>query len=109
VVRKDLKSNTLYVTNNASDKQLEVKEIQIHSVNWIEKPKKFPAKFKVRFRHQGELVTAVISPTDKKQKKKGEGSEVYDVTFSKQQKAIASGQSLVLYDGKICLGGGVIV
>ena len=31
------------------------------------------------------------------------------VKFSKPQLAIASGQSLVLYDGQICVGGGVIV
>src|SRR6185369_5697084 len=35
VVSKDLKSNTLYVTNDPNDKALEIKEIQIHSVNWI--------------------------------------------------------------------------
>lgn len=31
------------------------------------------------------------------------------VTFEKPQKAITSGQSLVIYDGEICLGGGIIV
>jgi tRNA-specific 2-thiouridylase len=30
------------------------------------------------------------------------------VTFDESQRAIASGQSLVLYDGDVVLGGGVI-
>jgi tRNA-specific 2-thiouridylase len=37
------------------------------------------------------------------------GKGHYQVNFAKAQKAIASGQSLVLYDGKVCLGGGIIV
>ena len=38
VVRKDLKINTLYVTNNPDDKNLLTKEIQIHSVNFLTPP-----------------------------------------------------------------------
>lgn len=101
VVRKDLKTNTLVVTNNANDPALKVEELDIHSVNWITEPKKFPIKLKGRFRHQGELQSLTI-------KKTGKGSYP-GVVFVKPQKAVASGQSLVLYDGKTCLGGGVIV
>ena len=35
VYKKDLGTNTLYVTNDPQDKRLFVKEIQLHSVNWI--------------------------------------------------------------------------
>jgi len=100
VVRKDLKTNTLVVTNNAADPALKIRRIEIHSVNWITEPKKFPAKLKGRFRHQGELQSLLIKPT---------GKDRYQVVFAKPQTAVASGQSLVLYDGKTCLGGGVIV
>jgi tRNA-specific 2-thiouridylase len=112
VVGKDLKKKTLLVTQDPKDPALMVKNIQIHSVNWITKPNP-PAggvtKLKARYRHQGELVAVTVSPTAIKSKKTGEGSELYDVVFAKEQKAIASGQSLVLYDGKVCVGGGVIV
>ena len=100
VAKKDLKKNTLLVTNNPDDPALETKEIEIHSVNWITKPSEFPATIKGRFRHQGELEPLTITPLAR-------GN--YAVTFKRPQKAIASGQSLVLYDGKVCLGGGVIV
>jgi tRNA-uridine 2-sulfurtransferase len=107
VVRKDLKSNTLVVTNNPKDKALETKAIEIHSVNWITTPL-FPkeknriagVKLKGRFRHQGHLESVIIKPLPRGH---------YSVEFFKPQSAIASGQSLVLYDGQVCVGGGVIV
>lgn len=97
VVAKDLKKNTLVVTNDPHDKLLETKQIEIHSVNWISPP----TKLKARFRHQGELQSITITPA----KVKGH----YTVLFTKPQLAVASGQSLVMYDGKVCVGGGVIV
>lgn len=103
VVRKDLKKNTLYVTNDPHDKDLEIKEIQLHSVNWINPSYKLKAnsyKLTGRYRHQGDLVPLTISAVDK---------EHYKVVFKSPQHAVASGQSLVLYKGKECIGGGVIV
>ncbi len=98
VVGKDLKKNQLIVTNNPHDKLLETQEIEIHSVNWLTDR---PAKFKARYRHQGELQTVTVTPS----KTKGH----FIVKFKAPQLAVASGQSLVMYDGKICVGGGVIV
>lgn len=115
VVRKDLKKNELVVTNNPNDKVLEVNEVELHSLNWITSPlfsiaknsgragsraAKPEAKLHGRFRHQGDLVPLTIS-------KLRPGHFV--AKFKKPQQAIASGQSLVLYDGKVCVGGGVIV
>lgn len=116
VFEKDLKGNKLYVTNNSEDKRLFVKEAQLHSVNWISSPwsmkheawskkkKVFQVssfKFQLigRYRHQGELVPLTITRIKK---------DLYQVIFNKPQKAVASGQSLVLYKGKECMGGGVI-
>jgi tRNA-specific 2-thiouridylase len=106
VVKKDLKNNTLYVTNDANDKALMMKEIQIHSVNWIAplgrlriKDKGLRINLLGRFRHQGELVPLTIKKI---------AADNYQVTFKQPQKAIASGQSLVLYNKTQCLGGGII-
>jgi tRNA-specific 2-thiouridylase len=73
--------------------------VEIHSVNWINEPS-YQQKLQARYRHQGELIPIKLG-------KLGRGH--YSVKFNKAQKAVASGQSLVLYSGKICLGGGVIV
>ena len=102
VISKDLKQNRLYVTNDANDKRLLTKEVQVHSVNWVS-----DLRFKIedlrlqgRYRHQGELVPLTVSKIRK---------DLFHVIFKYPQKAVASGQSLVLYKGKECVGGGVIV
>ncbi len=109
VFGKDLKRNRLFVTNNPNDERLMVKEVEIHSVNWITPPTLPPppggrSKEGVdlfgRYRHQGELVPLIISKIDR---------DHYRVIFKHPQKAVASGQSLVLYQGKECVGGGIIV
>lgn len=102
VFKKDLKRNILHVTNNPEDGRLFVKELQIHSVNWINSNHIKPAKswrLKGRYRHQGDLVGLKLSRLKK---------DLYQVIFDQPQKAVASGQSLVLYKGKECVGGGVI-
>ncbi len=108
VVRKDLKKNELVVTNDPNDKQLETREVELHSLNWITTPLSFPVKLFARFRHQGEIVPVTVEPVLKKRGSLS-GNDHFLVKFSKPQLAIASGQSLVLYDGQICVGGGVIV
>lgn len=105
VVRKDLKRNRLIVTNNPKDKALLTKKVEIHSVNFITTPpfsslKNKTTKLQGRYRHQGQLEDLTIKPLPHGH---------YRVTFAKPQPAVASGQSLVLYDGKTCVGGGVIV
>jgi tRNA-specific 2-thiouridylase len=99
VTGKDLKKNVLHVTNDPNDKNLFVKDIQLHSLNWIHMPKKFPAKLTGRFRHQGQLQPITVSRLDKSH---------YGIRFVRPQKAVASGQSLVLYNKTECVGGGVI-
>ena len=102
VCKKDLKKNILYVTNNPNDPALEVKELEIHSVNWIggQGLRVQGSGLSGRYRHQGKIVPLTISKISK---------DHFKVIFKAPQKAIASGQSLVLYKGKQCVGGGVIV
>ncbi|MBR1757134.1 MAG: tRNA 2-thiouridine(34) synthase MnmA [Lachnospiraceae bacterium] len=55
-------------------------------------------KAKIRYRHAEQWATVI--PT---------GEKTVHVTFDEPQRAITPGQSLVLYDGDICLGGGVLI
>lgn len=101
VTGKDLKTGELFVTNRPGDAALLAKEIQLHGVNWIacKEPGQKPVALKGRFRHQGELAPLKISKI---------GRGIFRAVFKKPQKAVASGQSLVLYKGRQCVGGGVI-
>lgn len=98
VIRKDIAANRLVVSSDPKDKELEVKEIQVEAIHWINKPKKFPVKLKARFRHQQKLIDVSLK----------ENNGQTSVRFSKVQHAIASGQSIVFYKNRECLGGGVI-
>ncbi len=102
VYGKDLQKNVLLVTNNPEDEKLFIKEIQIHSVNFLSSGYQLPAtsyQLVGRYRHQGDLVPLKITPLKK---------DLFKVEFKTPQKAVASGQSLVLYKGKVCVGGGII-
>lgn len=102
VLSKDLKKNVLYVTKDPQDPRLDTSEVEIHSVNLLIPNSKFQipnSNLLARYRHQGELVPCGVVYLSK---------DHYKVKFKKPQHAIASGQSLVLYSGNVCLGGGVI-
>jgi tRNA-specific 2-thiouridylase len=99
VVGKDLKRNVLIVSTNQKD--LLSKELLAKNVNWIGgNPPQFPAKIKAKVRYRHESANAVI------EKAKG---KTYKVKFSKPQRAITPGQSVVFYRGTELLGGGVII
>jgi len=89
IIKKDIKKNILIVSPELKGNYL----IKITKTNWLEKPK-LNKKYFARFRHLGELKPVKLT-------KKG-------VEFAEPVLA-APGQSLVLYDGEKCLGGGIIV
>ncbi len=97
VLRKDLEKNQLVVTRN--EKDLLGKEVSAQDINWVSgKSPDFPfqATAKIRYNHEG--AKAKIFREDK-----GIRAE-----FSKSQRAITPGQSIVLYCKEELLGGGVI-
>ena len=99
VVEKDIKRNTLIVSQN--EKDLLGKELIVEKVNWLAGVNpNLPLKVKAKIRYRTELANAIIT------KKIGKGN--YKVVFSKPQRAITSGQSAVFYRGDELLGGGVI-
>ena len=102
VAEKQLATQTLVVTKNPEDPLLQRKTIVLHSVHFLNKLSHFPFACNVRFRHQQPLRKAVIKIVDKARSE-------YEVIFKETQAAIASGQSIVFYKNKVCLGGGVVV
>ena len=109
IVDKDIKNNTITVSQDSTRVlKNESKNLKLERVNWIsgEVPdlsKKYFAR--IRYRQPLEECKIVSSPGLKVESKNTE----YELRFTKSQKAITSGQSAVIYDGEVCLGGGIIV
>lgn len=100
VIAKDIKKNTLTVSHKGTFGELPHSrtEIAIKNCNWISAVPTAGEEYRARVRYRQPLQKCRVANT-------------YDrkplLLFEKAQIA-APGQSLVLYDGDICLGGGTI-
>jgi tRNA-specific 2-thiouridylase len=94
VVGKDMGKNEVYVSHDLNAENLWSDTILMKDVHWINEPALDGAKLSVRLRHQGKLLDCVF-----------EGEQL---KLTEAQRAITSGQSAVLYDGDVCLGGGIV-
>ena len=101
VVKKDVKSNIVYVSRNLNAKdlwttELELEDVIIRNGREISRPEQhIPlGPISVRLRHRAELIPATF-----------DGQKL---RFENPIKRPASGQSAVFYDGEICLGGGIV-
>ncbi|MBQ3309710.1 tRNA 2-thiouridine(34) synthase MnmA [Candidatus Saccharibacteria bacterium] len=98
VVKKDIKKNIVYVSQNLNNANLWTKEVKLKDVIIREKLES-SQKVLVRLRHLAPLIPARVTlKTD----------DMATVEFEKEVKIPASGQSVVFYDGEVCLGGGII-
>ena len=95
VTGKDMKTNTVYVTDDPNDLSLERDEFYLKQTHWIDEAPETGKTYKVRIRHGGRLTECVIE----------KGSRV---KLARPERAVAVGQSAVIYDGELCLGGGII-
>lgn len=113
VIAKDPESNTLVVSNKGETDQLisATRSAQIGKINWIsgsgpEIKRKFP--FQARGRYRQELQNIRLSqPQNGANLKKPQ--EIVDIEFENPQDTLTPGQSLVIYDGENCLGGGILI
>lgn len=100
VAHKDIKQNILYVVQGSDHPALYKTKVNVSALHWINKPLCLPlnASAKTRYRQQDQACT--LSKTDTQGQ--------YQAIFTKPQRAITPGQSIVFYQGDICLGGGII-
>ena len=99
VIAKNLQKNTITVSENPIQNVKESKEIEMKNVNWMSsKIPDLSKKYSARIRYRQPLSLCKIKRKDSN----------YVILFDKYQKSVSSGQSIVIYDGEICLGGGII-
>jgi tRNA-uridine 2-sulfurtransferase len=98
VVGKDMDKNEVYVTTNLNDDTLWKQQVALTSLHWINQQTPTPGTYTIRVRHRAALVPATLEVN---------GSEVV-LTLPNPERAVAPGQSVVLYYGEVCLGGGIV-
>lgn len=95
VVGKDMDKNEVYVSQNLNDESMWRKELDLKDLHWIgPEPSSGNDELRARLRHRGKLLPARL-----------EGKKLL---LEEPERAVAAGQSAVLYSGACCLGGGVI-
>lgn len=98
VVGKDMDKNEVYVTTDLNDESLWKNEVLLGAVHWINDVPT-PGDYKIRVRHRAPLVGATLRYED----------DLAILGLHDQQRAIAAGQSVVIYSNDVCLGGGIVV
>ena len=99
VVGKDMAKNEVYVTTDLNNEALWKTNVQLGAVHWINEVPQV-GTYQVRVRHRAPLIQADLSY--------GRDGAV-ELVLRDEQRAVASGQSIVIYDQDTCLGGGIIV
>ena len=99
VARKDVAHNTLWVVQGHDHPWLLSRRLQAEDCSWVagQAPRLGAMAAKTRYRQQDAACEVVASRSAR-----------CELHFSQAQWAVTPGQSAVLYEGEVCLGGGVI-
>lgn len=94
VVGKDMDKNEVYVTTDLNDETLWEKDVKLTDIHWINA---MPTNLQVqvRVRHRAPLIEATLEDST--------------LRLNEPQRAVTSGQSIVIYHDNECLGGGVVL
>jgi len=99
VARKDMQTNTLWVVQGHDHPWLQSHTLEARDVSWTSgnTPDQRNIKAKTRYRQ-----------SDAACQMEDASPQGFNLLFEHAQWAVTPGQSAVLYDGDVCLGGGVI-
>ena len=99
VARKDIASNTLWVVQGHEHPWLMSPALSAQDVSWVAGEPPVPGAYGAKTRYRQADAACTCEP---------EGQAGFTLRFEQAQWAVTPGQSAVLYDGEVCLGGGVI-
>lgn len=100
VIAKNIEDNTITVANHSETPEVSgQREITLLTTNWISGAPIIGKSYKARIRYRQPLFECEVTKFD---------PTSVTVVFTTPQPTLAPGQSLVLYNGEECLGGGVL-
>jgi tRNA-uridine 2-sulfurtransferase len=93
VVGKDMDKNEVYVSRDLRDDSLWRQDVELSDIHWINDDPG-DGEFEIRIRHRAPLVSATLADAR--------------LRLQNPERALAAGQSVVIYRGDMCLGGAII-
>ncbi|MBD8050392.1 tRNA 2-thiouridine(34) synthase MnmA [Limnohabitans radicicola] len=103
VARKDIENNTLWVVQGHDHPWLLSESLQADDASWCAGVPPTPGHYAAKTRYrQADALCQLLAGAD------GSTAPGFGLQFPEAQWAVTPGQSAVLYDGEVCLGGGVI-
>ncbi|MFC4276947.1 tRNA 2-thiouridine(34) synthase MnmA [Achromobacter aloeverae] len=97
--RKDLAANTLYVVQGHDHPWLLSRTLAAQDASWVAGVPPVPGAYGAKTRYRQADAACTLRDA---------AGEVFTLDFEQEQWAVTPGQSAVLYDGDVCLGGGII-
>lgn len=97
VVGKDMAKNEVYVTTQLDDERLWLQELTMTDLHWINDTPIAGKEYQVRTRYRAPLVSATFS------------DDLQKLTLKDAVRAVTPGQSAVVYDGDVVVGGGIVI
>ncbi len=98
IIAKNVEENTITVSHSPKPEE-ESKIVRLKNINWnLGAEPDLSKTYSARLRYRAVLEPCQIH----------HGAFGYQLHFTSPQKAITEGQSAVIYDGEVCLGGGII-
>ncbi|TAN26073.1 MAG: tRNA 2-thiouridine(34) synthase MnmA [Castellaniella sp.] len=99
VARKDMAANVLYVVQGHDHPWLLNPALRAQDASWIAGEPPAPGTYgaKTRYRQADAACRLLVA-----------GVAGFELSFAEPQWAVTPGQSAVVYDGDVCLGGGII-
>lgn len=100
VVAKDIEKNTITVSTNKYEYKKDNNEIILENVV-VRGDIKINTNYTAQVRYHGELLPVTVTEYN-------EQNNTLKVSFKKSDPTASPGQSVVLYNGEVCLAGGII-
>jgi len=99
VARKDMEKNTLWVVQGHDHPWLLSRALEAGDASWVAGAPPAPGRYGTKTRYRQADAPGTLA---------ADGAHAFRLDFPQPQWAVTPGQSAVLYDGEVCLGGGVI-